>query len=77
MLSSSEETLDKVMEEYKEKIREALNRNFPDRLPKTEAIKRQLDRRQLPSTPLFPSCKFWYSHANMYMYALWILKNRK
>ena len=58
MLSTSEETLDKVMKKYKENIPEALNRSFPGRLPKAEAIKRQLDRKQLPSTSLFPSCKF-------------------
>ena len=57
MLSTSEEALDKVMKKYKENIPEALN-SFPDRLPKAEAIKRQLDRKQLPSTPLFPPCKF-------------------
>jgi hypothetical protein len=66
MLSTSEETLEKVMTEYQENIPEALNRRFPDWLSKTEAIKRQLERKQLPSTPLFPSCKFWYMHANMY-----------
>ena len=58
MLSASEETLRKVMKKYKENIPEALNRSFPGRLPKAEAIKRQLDRKQLHSTPLFPSCKF-------------------
>ena len=58
MLSTSGEALDKVMKKYKENIPEALNRSFPGRLPKAEAIKRQLDRKQLPSTPLFPSGKF-------------------
>jgi hypothetical protein len=54
MLSTSEETLEKVMTKYQENIQEALNRSFPDRLSKTEAIKRQLERKQLPLTPLIP-----------------------
>ena len=58
MMSSSEEALDEVMKKYKEDIPETLNRRFRDQLPKSEAIKRQLERKQLPSTPLFPSCKF-------------------
>ena len=38
-MSSFEEALDKVMKKYKEDIPEALNRCFPDQLPKNEAIK--------------------------------------
>lgn len=68
MLFSSEETLDKVMKKYKENVPEALNRSFPGWRTKAEAIKRQLDRKQLPSTPLFPSCKFWCMHASMCEY---------
>jgi hypothetical protein len=40
MLSTSEETLEKVMTKYQENIPETLNRSFPDRLSKTEAIRR-------------------------------------
>ena len=57
-MSTTLETLDKLRKKYKDNIPEALNRTFPEQLPKAEAIKRQLDRKQLPSSPLFPSCKF-------------------
>ncbi len=56
-MTSTQDDLDKVMEKYKEKIPDALNRSFSDRLPKNEAIDRQLKRKQLPSTQLFPTCK--------------------
>ena len=54
-MTSTQDDLDKVMEKYKEKIPDALNRSFSDRLPKNEAIDCQLKRKQLRSTQLFPS----------------------
>jgi hypothetical protein len=56
-MTSSQDELDKVMKTYQEKIPDALNRSFPDRLSKDEAVNRHLERKQLPSTQLFPSCK--------------------
>jgi hypothetical protein len=56
-MTSSQDELDKVMKNYQEKIPDALNRSFPDRLSKNEAVNRHLKRKQLPSTQLFPSCK--------------------
>ncbi|XP_046843832.1 uncharacterized protein LOC124437898 [Xenia sp. Carnegie-2017] len=42
-------------EPVREKVPEALNKTFSDRISKTEAIQWHLDRKQLSSTPLFPT----------------------
>ncbi|XP_046861588.1 uncharacterized protein LOC124454878 isoform X2 [Xenia sp. Carnegie-2017] len=55
MVLSCEESMDNIFKKYKEKVPEALNKTFSDRISKTEAIQRHLDRKQLSSTPLFPT----------------------
>ena len=69
MMSSSESSLDEAMEKYKENIREVLNRSFPNRLPRDEENTRHLIRKQVPSTQLFPSCKFIPNFLNKIFWA--------
>ncbi|KAJ7360203.1 hypothetical protein OS493_018196 [Desmophyllum pertusum] len=44
------------MAQYQERVPEPLNRQFPERLPRDEAIKRQAERKRT-RTELFPSAE--------------------
>ena len=47
-----------IMDRYSTKIPEPLNRQFPDRVSKEEAVKGYKERKQKKKAPLFPAGKF-------------------
>lgn len=59
-------TLSAIMAQYQERVPEPLNRQFPERLPRDEAIKRQAERKRT-RTELFPSGNF-FVWTDMYLF---------